>query len=110
MDICLIRAGSDDVDLAAVAAFAVDELAALFGFHAGAEADFADTFAVGNLVGVMHDGGSSLAALGRFNSGVKSEQGVTFRAWPSFRGFGTCASGGGVFRRASQNRRRVSCP
>ncbi len=47
-------AGSDDVDLAAVAAFAVDELAAFLGAHAGAEADFADAFAVGDFVGVMH--------------------------------------------------------
>jgi len=88
MDICLIRAGSDDVDLAAVAAFTVDELAALLGFHAGAEADFADTFAVGNLVGVMHDGGSSMAAEGRFNSDDRGERGLHFELGLHFAALG----------------------
>ncbi len=50
-----VSAGSDDVDLAAVTAFAVDELAAFFGAHAGAEADFADAFAVRDFMGVMHE-------------------------------------------------------
>ena len=46
--------GSDGVDFAAVAAFAVDELAALLGTHAGAEAHLTNAFAIGDFVGVMH--------------------------------------------------------
>src|SRR5438477_169101 len=44
----------DGVYFAAVAAFAVEHLAAFFGTHAGAEADFSDAFGVGDFVGVMH--------------------------------------------------------
>ena len=47
-------ARSDDLDLASAAAFAVDGIAAGLGAHAGAEAAFADSFAVGYPVRVMH--------------------------------------------------------
>jgi hypothetical protein len=48
------RVASDHVHFAAIAALAVNELAALFGPHAGAETDFADALAIRDFVGVMH--------------------------------------------------------
>src|SRR6185295_16706705 len=44
----------DHIDLAAVAALAVDQLAALLGPHAGAETDLADALGIRNFVGIMH--------------------------------------------------------
>ena len=49
-----INGGSDHLDAAAGAALAVDHLAALLGFHPGAEADGAGAFHFADLVGVVH--------------------------------------------------------
>jgi hypothetical protein len=48
------RRRSDDLHGAACAALSVDHLAALFGFHSGAESDGAGAFHFADLVGVMH--------------------------------------------------------
>ena len=60
---------SDHVDLAAIAALAVDQLAALFGPHARAKSDLPDALSVRNLVGVMHDEFSGSAQAGLDGSG-----------------------------------------
>jgi hypothetical protein len=45
----------DHLNLATNPAFAVDHLAAFFGPHAGAEADFTSAFDIAGFVGVMHE-------------------------------------------------------
>ena len=49
------RSGSDHLHAASDAALAVDYLPAFFRPHAGAKPDLADTLALGELVGLMHE-------------------------------------------------------
>jgi hypothetical protein len=49
-----LEAELDDVHFAAVAALAVEELAAFLGAHPGAETDLADAFLVADFVWIMH--------------------------------------------------------
>ena len=53
---------SDDLDLSASAALAIDGVATILGAHPGAKANFAGTFNVALLVRVMHDFSVSLTS------------------------------------------------